>query len=149
MQKLNLPEFAYTVKKAEGKVWIFDVIRKKYLVLTPEEWVRQHFIHYMISDLYYPRSLIKVEGGLTYNQLAKRSDIVVFDRLGAPWMLVECKSPDLKINESVLRQASAYNHTLRAKYLTVTNGLTHYCSQINWTENKIDLLTELPAYDAK
>jgi hypothetical protein len=148
MHKLNLPEFAYTLKKADGKIWIFDVIRKKYLVLTPEEWVRQHFVHYLVSSLNYPRSLIKVEGGLIYNQLSKRSDIVVFDRLGAPWMIVECKSPDQKINENVLRQASVYNSSLRAKYLTVTNGLIHFCSHINWHENKIDLLKELPAYEA-
>lgn len=146
MQKLNLPEFTYTLRHADGKVWIFDVIRKKYLVLTPEEWVRQHFIHYLITTLEYPRSLIKVEGGLTYNQLSKRSDIVIHDREGRPWMVVECKSPELTINEASLRQASTYNATLRAKYITVTNGLKHYCSRIIWSENKIDLLTELPVY---
>jgi hypothetical protein len=147
MHKLNLPEFAYSLKKADGKVWIFDVIRKKYLVLTPEEWVRQHFIHYLISTLSYPKSLMKVEGGLTYNQLNKRSDILIFDRQGQPWMLVECKSPDQKINESVLRQASTYNATLKAKYITITNGLTHYCSLIDWKENKTDLLQALPVFE--
>jgi hypothetical protein len=147
MDKLNLPEFAYSLKKADGKVWIFDVIRKKYLVLTPEEWVRQHFVHYLISTLNYPKALMKIEGGLTYNQLNKRSDIVVFDRQAHPWMLVECKSPDQKINHSVLRQASTYNATLKAKYLTVTNGLTHYCSFIDWKENKTDLLKALPAFE--
>ena len=84
MYQLNLPTFDYKLKKADGKVWIFDVIRKKYIVLTPEEWVRQHFIHYLINDFKYPRSLVKIEGGLTYNQLQKRSDITVFDREGKP-----------------------------------------------------------------
>jgi hypothetical protein len=146
MQRLNLPEFDYKVKKADDKIWIFDVIRKKFLVLTPEEWVRQHFVNYLISELKYPKSLIRIEGGLTYNQLSKRSDIVVFDREGKPWMLVECKSSDQKINQSVLHQASAYNATLKAKYLTVTNGILHYCASTDWQENKIDLLTALPAF---
>jgi hypothetical protein len=147
MQKLNLPDFELKVKEADGKRWIFDAIRKKFLVLTPEEWVRQHFIHYLTGTLNYPRSLIKVEGGLTYNQLAKRSDIVVFDRDGKPWMLVECKSPDIKIDQSTLRQASVYNVSLKAKYITVTNGLVHYCSHIDWNENKIELLNALPDYE--
>ena len=93
MIKLNLPDFDYKLKKAEGKVWIFDVIRKKYLVLTPEEWVRQHVVHFLITHKKYPKALIKLEGGLNYNQLQKRSDIVVFDREGKPWMIMECKAP--------------------------------------------------------
>jgi hypothetical protein len=148
MFKLNLPDFSYNVRKSDGKVWIFDVIRKKYVVITPEEWVRQHFVHYLIDHLRYPRSLIKIEGGLTYNKLSKRSDIVVFDRLGSPWMLVECKSPEMKINDTTLLQASTYNATLKAPFLTVTNGLVHYCSQIDWVNNKTQLLPELPPFSA-
>jgi hypothetical protein len=147
MQKLNLPPFEYAVKKEEGKVFIFDIIRKKHIVLTPEEWVRQHFVHFLINHLKYPRSLIKVEGGLQYNQLSKRSDIVVFDRDGKPWMLIECKSPDMKVNEAVVRQASVYNASLKAKYITVTNGIQHYCASINWQESSFQLLTELPEYN--
>ncbi|HEY5823829.1 MAG TPA: type I restriction enzyme HsdR N-terminal domain-containing protein, partial [Cyclobacteriaceae bacterium] len=82
MFKLNLPLFTPTLKKEEGKVWIFDIIRKKHIVLTPEEWVRQHFVHYMINDLKYPKSLFRIEGSLTYNKLQKRSDILVRDREG-------------------------------------------------------------------
>jgi hypothetical protein len=115
MMKLNLPSFDCVVKKEEGKFLILDVIRKKYLVLTPEEWVRQHFVNYLITELNYPKSLIKIEGGLTFNKLSKRSDIVVFNRHGEPWMIVECKSPSQKINQSTLRQASVYNHTLKGK----------------------------------
>src|SRR5688572_31218406 len=99
MHKLNLPAFDYKLKKVDGKVWIFDVIRKKYVILTPEEWVRQHFIYYLVTELHYPRALVRVEGGLVYNTLNKRSDIVIFGREGAPWMLVECKSPTLKLSE--------------------------------------------------
>jgi hypothetical protein len=146
MQKLNLPEFAYSLKKDDGKILIFDSIRKKHLVLTPEEWVRQHFINYLVASLRYPKSLIKIEGGLIYNKLSKRTDIVVFDRTGHPWMVVECKSPDLKINQDVVRQASMYNASLKAKYIVVTNGLVHFCASTNWEENKIELLNELPVY---
>jgi hypothetical protein len=146
MIKLNLPEFEYKLKKADGKVWIFDVIRKKYIILTPEEWVRQHFIHYLIAELQYPKALLKIEGGLTYNQLQKRSDILVFDREGKPWMVVECKSPDLKVSQSTLQQASVYNAIYKAKYLTVSNGLTHYCAAVDWEAGKTALLDALPEY---
>jgi hypothetical protein len=148
MYKLNLPSFDYKLKKADGKVWIFDLIRKKYIVLTPEEWVRQHFLHYLIREFQYPRPLIKVEGGLTYNQLSKRSDILVFDRAGLPWMLVECKSPELKLSEATLQQASVYNATVQARYLTITNGLHYFCAATDWSEKKITLLETLPAYSS-
>jgi hypothetical protein len=146
MYKLNLPDFDYNLKKAEGKVWIFDVIRKKFIVLTPEEWVRQHFINYLVTDLKYPRSLIKVEGGLKFNQLSKRSDVVVFDREGKPWMVVECKSPTVALSQESLVQASTYNASLRAKYITITNGLSHHCAEIVWAEGKTVVLDALPEF---
>ncbi|MGC1240517.1 MAG: type I restriction enzyme HsdR N-terminal domain-containing protein [Chryseosolibacter sp.] len=146
MYKLNLPEFDIKLKKADGKIWIFDGIRKKYLVLTPEEWVRQHFIHYLIAEKQYPRSLIKVEGGLLYNQLQKRTDIVVFNRLAKPWMVVECKSPGTAVSPATLTQASVYNTTLQGEYLSVTNGLVHLCAYIDWKERKTTLLQDFPAF---
>lgn len=146
MINLNLPPFEYKVKKEDGKVWIFDVLRKKYIILTPEEWVRQHFVNYMTEQLSYPRALIKVEGGLTYNQLQKRSDIVVFDREGKPWMIVECKSADCKLSPATLRQASVYNATLKAKYLVVTNGLSHFYFETDWTSGKAISLGAMPMY---
>jgi type I site-specific restriction endonuclease len=146
MYKLNLPQFEYKLKKEEGKVWIFDGIRKKFIVLTPEEWVRQHFIHYLTQEKKYPRALIKVEGGLIYNQLQKRTDIVVFNRDGAPWMIVECKSPTIPVSPLTLSQASVYNSTLKAEFLTVTNGLTHYCARIDWLERSSTLLDDTPVY---
>ena len=146
MYKLNLPEFDLKLKKAEGKVWIFDGIRKKYIVLTPEEWVRQHFINYLVTEKKYPRSLIRVEGGLVFNELRKRSDIVVYDRNGLPWMIVECKAPSLQVSEATLAQASVYNSTLRAEYLCVTNGLVHLCSRIDWQERQTVPLAETPAF---
>ena len=147
MDKLNLPPFEYSLKKEKGKVLILDIIRKKYLVLTPEEWVRQHFVHYMINHLRYPKSLFKVEGGLQYNQLQKRTDIVVFGRDGNPWMVVECKSPGQKLNSQTLNQASVYNQSLKAKYITITNGLSHYCCMVDWEQKKSSMLPALPAYE--
>lgn len=144
--KLNLPAFDYQLRKEDDKVLIFDVLRKKYLVLTPEEWVRQHFVHYLITEMKYPRSLIKLEGGLSYNTLAKRSDIVVFDREGKPWMVVECKAPDQPINDSTVRQASVYNTTLQAKYLTVTNGLLHYYFETDWQTKVTRSIRDIPVF---
>lgn len=127
MFKLNLPDFNITVRKEEGKVWIFDIIRKKYIVLTPEEWVRQHFIHYLINELNYPKSLFRIEGSLTYNKLQKRSDIVIHDREGKPWMLVECKAPNIKLTQKAFNQVAVYNMTIGARYVAVTNGMVQYC----------------------
>jgi len=146
MVKLNLPEFDFVIKKENGKVFIMDFLRKKYIVLTPEEWVRQHFIHFLITSLKYPKALIKVEGGLNYNRLQKRSDIVVFDREGKPWMVVECKSPDQKLGQRTLEQASVYNHSLQARYIGVTNGMIHICCAVDWANGKTDVLNEMPDY---
>lgn len=146
MLQLNLPAFDFRVKKAEGKFWIFDIIRRKDVVLTPEEWVRQHFIHYMIDHLHYPKSLIRIEGGLKYNQLSKRADIVIYDREGNPWMVVECKSAQEQISENTVRQASVYNHTIKATYLAVTNGMKHYCAAIDWEKHGYQMLTAMPEF---
>src|SRR5262245_23759122 len=132
MVQLNLPHFDYQLKKEEGKVWIFDGIRKKYVVLTPEEWVRQHMVQYLVRELQYPRSLIRIEGGVTYNQLQKRSDILVFDREGNPWMIVECKSPEVKLSDNAMHQAATYNASHKARYLLITNGLRHFCALTDW-----------------
>jgi len=129
MFELNLPSIDSNIRKEEGKVWIFDIIRKKYIVLTPEEWVRQHFIHYLIKELKYPKSLFKVESGLLFNTLLKRSDVVIHDRLGKPWMLVECKSPAIKLTQKAFNQIAVYNMTIGAKFLAVTNGMVHYCCE--------------------
>jgi hypothetical protein len=147
MVKLNLPSFEFELRKEGERVLIFDALRKRHVVLTPEEWVRQHFIQYLISHLKYPRSLIKVEGGLIFNSLHKRSDIVVFDRTGNPWMIVECKAPDLKLSERTLLQASTYNHTLKAKYVVVTNGMSHICCETNWTDSSAVVMRSIPPFE--
>lgn len=146
MYKLNLPAFDYKLRKADDKVWIFDGIRKKFVVLSPEEWVRQHFIHYLIDEKRYPRSLIRVEGGLLYNKLQKRTDIVVFNRAGVPWMVVECKAPSQKISDATLSQAAVYNSTLKAQFICVTNGMVHFCAEVEWTRRSTVSLEQLPAF---
>lgn len=145
MKKLNLPEFPAKVKHVEGKVLIFDMIRKKYVQLTPEEWVRQNFIYFLVNFLDYPKSLIRVESGLRYNRLLKRSDILVFNRDAEALLLVECKSPDSKITQNVVDQAAVYNRSLKARYLLVTNGIQHLCWKIS--ENGNQLLEGIPRYD--
>ena len=138
--------FTPTLKKEEGKVWIFDIIRKKHIVLTPEEWVRQHFVHYMINDLKYPKSLFRIEGSLTYNKLQKRSDILVRDREGKPWMLVECKSPSIKLTQRAFNQIAVYNMTVGAKFIAVTNGMVHYCCESAKAGEEAKFLSEFPAF---
>ena len=113
-------------------------------MLTPEEWVRQHVVNYLIAHLQYPRSLIRVEGGLTYNQLAKRSDIVVYDRDGAPWMVVECKAPSEKLTQHVIHQAAMYNAKLSARYIAVSNGLAHRVCEVG--AGSVIFLETMPAY---
>jgi predicted type IV restriction endonuclease len=144
MTSLNLPSYNYKIKEIEGKTYIFDFIRKKYLVLTPEEWVRQHFINLLVSNYQYPKSLIKLEGGLKYNSLQKRSDIVVFDREGKPLLLVECKETGVKIDKKVVEQASRYNLTLKCKYLVVTNGIQTFCFEIDFENEIFVQLKDIP-----
>jgi len=146
MVKLNLPSFNVELKKELDKVLIFDFLRKRFVVLTPEEWVRQHFLRYLIDHLKYPKALIKVEGGLTFNTLQKRSDIVVFSREGNPWMVIECKAPEVKLSTRTIEQASLYNHSLKAKYVVITNGMTHICCEVDWVNSSTVVLDAMPIY---
>ena len=142
--KLNLPTYQYEVREADGKAQIFDPIRKKFVALTPEEWVRQHMINYLIEVLDYPRGLIKIESSLKYNQLSKRFDILVYDRTGTPFVIVECKSPSTRLGPEVFEQVSVYNKAKQAKYLTITNGLKHYCCEIDHNQGTYRFLDGLP-----
>ncbi|MFN4144189.1 MAG: type I restriction enzyme HsdR N-terminal domain-containing protein [Runella sp.] len=143
--ELNLPTFAYKITKIGGKPHIYDIIRQKYLLITPEEWVRQHVLHWLIEHHRYPKSLMRTEASLQYNKLSKRSDILVYDRLGQPFLLVECKAPQVVLNQPVFDQALRYNATLRAKYLLISNGLEHFVFEASG--NKIDILPQLPAFE--
>jgi predicted type IV restriction endonuclease len=146
MNRLNLPDYEFKLIKEGGKRMIRDVIRKKYVVLTPEEWVRQHFVNYLIHELKYPRSLFRVESGLKFNNMQKRSDIVVHDRTGNPWMLIECKSPDIKLTQKAFNQIAVYNMTIGARYLAVTNGMVHYCCEAGTTKQPPKFLESLPMF---
>ena len=143
--QLNLPAFEHKLKDDKGKPYIFDVIRKKYVKLDPEEWVRQHFIHYLFS-LSYPKSLIQVERGHHYQKLQKRTDIMVYDRAGKPFLLVECKAPGVPLSSATFRQAGIYNRTFEAPYLAITNGLQHYFCGIDFKERKYQFLSALPDF---
>lgn len=144
--KLNLPPFTPKVQKTDGKSTIFDIIRKKYVALTPEEWVRQHLVNYFINHRGYPKSLISVESGLHFNQLAKRTDVVVYSREGSPLLLAECKSFKVSLSDRVFEQSAIYNSSLKAPYLLISNGLVHYCCHLNYQESTYTFLGEVPAY---
>jgi len=141
---LNLPSYPFKLSQKEAVVFIFDELRKKNLILTPEEWVRQHFVQYLICEKKYPKILIKLEGGLKLNKLQKRTDILIFDRVGKPCILVECKATSVKIDQKVFDQATRYNMVHKVKYLVVSNGLQHYCCVLNYDNNSYQFLKELP-----
>lgn len=123
--KLNFPEYNFKVKTANNANYVFDIIRKKYVVLTPEELVRQHLLWYLIHEKNYPASLIAIEKGLNISGLRKRFDLLVYDKNGIPLLLAECKSPDVKLTQSVFEQIANYNRKFKVKKLLVTNGLLH------------------------
>lgn len=148
MDKLNLPLFECKIKNDGAKSLIFDVLRKKYVVLTPEEWVRQHFVHYLIAELHYPKSLISIERGTSYNKLQKRTDLCVYNSAGQPHLLVECKAAHVAITQDVVRQVSVYNQSLQARFVVITNGLQHYCWEVDFATSSFVPLQEIPPFAA-
>jgi hypothetical protein len=131
MEKLNLPTYAADLRKLGGKIHIFDPIRKKYLVLSPEEWVRQHFLQFLINHKGYSPALISMETGLKYNERAKRTDLIAYGPQMMPLLLVECKAPNIKITQKSFNQISSYFSQVKAKYMVLTNGLEHFCFRPN------------------
>ena len=146
MKQLNLPEYTFKIKLEENKEKIFDPVRKKYVFLTPEEWVRQNFIQYLIEDRGYPASLISVELFFKVNRLGKRSDIVIYNNVGSPVVLVECKSPNVNIGQDTFDQIAKYNINFKVNYLVVTNGLKHYCCKYDHKKNLYAFMKEIPLY---
>lgn len=124
------------------------MIRKKNIIITPEEWVRQHFVQYLINQKNYPKSLIKLEGGHKLLGMAKRTDIVVYNTAGDKILLVECKAPSVTIDQKVFDQIARYNMVQKVSTLAVSNGLQHYYCQINFEENSYKFIEELPVYQA-
>jgi predicted type IV restriction endonuclease len=147
MQKLNFPAYDFRFKNSENKVAIFDDIRKKFVILTPEEWVRQHVVQYLLIEKKYPKSWINVEKVLKINGLTKRYDVVVFNADGSILILVECKAPEVKISQTTFDQIARYNLTMKAQYLMVTNGQNHYFCQMDFEKEQYLFLKELPIRD--
>lgn len=143
---LNLPSYPFKISQKENVFFIFDEIRKKHLVLTPEEWVRQHLIRYLISEKNFPSTLLQIEGGLSLNQTQKRSDILVYTNLGEKIMVIECKAPSVPITQATFDQAARYNSVYKASWLAVTNGLNHYYAKIDHNSGKFLFVAELPDY---
>ncbi|RLD61179.1 MAG: restriction endonuclease subunit R [Bacteroidetes bacterium] len=148
MEKLELPEYQFKIKTSAGKKEIFDRIRKKYVVLTPEEWVRQNFIAYLVEEKNYPASLISVETGLKLFKVKKRSDILIYQNTGKPIMIVECKAAKVKIDQNVFDQIARYNMALKVNYLVVTNGLSHYCCLLDYENNSYQFIENIPEYSS-
>lgn len=148
MIRLNLPEYSFRIRATDNRLQVFDVIRKKFVALTPEEWVRQNFIQYLIQEKKYPASLFSIERETKYNRLKKRSDIRIFDRHGNLWMIVECKNPKVTINQKIFNQITIYNmsHKVKTKFLAVTNGLKHYCCSMKHEEGKYVFLEKFPDF---
>ena len=146
MQKLNFPTYTFRFKNSKNKRLIFDDVRKKFVALQPEEWVRQHCIHYLIEIKNYPKSLINVEKELRINNLRKRYDIVIYNADGSIHLIVECKAASITINQDTFDQIARYNLALNAKYLMVTNGLNHYYCNMDYQAERYNFLNDIPEY---
>lgn len=146
MQQLHFPSYSFTLKNRENKPYIFDVIRKKHVRLTPEEWVRQHTVRFLIETHHYPKSLINVEKEFLVNQTKKRYDIVVYNTDGSIFLMIECKSPSIAINQGTFDQIARYNLELDATFLMVTNGLNHFYCQMDYQNKQYTFVRDLPSF---
>ncbi len=147
MQKLNLPEYTFRYRELNNKTEIFDVVRKKFVALAPEEWVRQNFLHFLINEKNVPVSLIAVEQALKVYKRKKRSDIIIYRNTGEPLAVVECKAPEVKISQDAFDQIVRYNMTLKVSCLIVTNGIQHYCCMIDYNDLSYKFLDDIPSYE--
>lgn len=146
MIKLNFPDYEFVIKSDNNSNYIFDKIRKKYLKLTPEEWVRQNMIQYMINELGYSGNMLAMEHSLKLNNMSKRADIVAYNNMGEPIMIVECKAANVSISQKVFDQIARYNIILKVPYLVVTNGINHYCCLIDFAKGNYKFLNKIPSY---
>ena len=148
MQELNLPTYKFKLRKTDSQqLEIYDEVRLKYLVLTPEEWVRQHFIMYLHLQKDVPKGLISIEKGLKVNSMQKRTDIVVYNSKGNASIIVECKAPSVKIKQETFEQIARYNMNLQVDYLVVTNGLDHYCCKMDYKNNAFHFIKDIPVFN--
>jgi hypothetical protein len=149
MQKLNFPYFDFRIRLLNNRQEIYDPVRHKFVVLTPEEWVRQHLIAYLTLVKNYPLSVIGVEKQLILNKQSKRFDLVVFSRNGNPFLLVECKAPGVEITEKAFDQAARYNLLLKAEYFFITNGLEHYPCRLDYENKQYVFIEDIPPFEVK
>ncbi len=149
MQKLNFPSYSFRFKNSENKVSIFDEIRKKFMLMTPEEWVRQNVVRFLLEEKKYPKSYINVEKIIKINGLTKRYDIVVFQPNGKIFLLIECKAPEVPISQNTFDQIARYNMVLEAEFLMVTNGLNHYFCKMDYEKEQYHFLKDLPDFITK
>jgi hypothetical protein len=147
MEPLNLPTYLFRIKEDRGKKYIFDEIRRRFVLLTPEEWVRQHVVNFLVSVKKFPLQLISIEKGFHQNRRRQRYDLLVYNRKAEPLMIVECKAPEVEINQHVFDQAGRYNNIHKAVYMLITNGMKHYCCLINIANKQYKFLQEIPDYN--
>lgn len=147
MLSLNLPGFEVKVVKKDGKPVIFDLLRRKYVALTPEEWVRQHFTNFLITEKQFPKELLANEITINLNNTIKRCDTIVYDRFLTPIMIAEYKAPTITINNMVFDQIARYNISLKVPYLIVSNGMHHYCCRIDYEKQSYSFLENIPLYN--
>lgn len=148
MFALNLPSFEANIVHADNQNQIFDILRQRYVALTPEEWVRQHFIHYLIEQKHYPASLLANEVTICLNGMTRRCDSILYNNAGKPQMIIEYKSPSVRITQKVFSQILAYNNVLKVGYIIVSNGMQHYCCHIDYSTLKATYLQDIPDYNA-
>jgi hypothetical protein len=147
LKQLNLPQYSFKITGKEGQEMILDPLRRKYVKLNPEEWVRQNFVQYLVNEGKYPAGLLGIEVLFRFNKLKRRVDILVHNRSGEPIMIVECKSPDIKINDKVFDQIVCYNMRFKVPYIVVTNGIVNYACKIDHKENKYEFLLVIPLFE--
>ncbi len=145
-KKLNFPDYPFNIQRVDDKLMIFDQLRKKFIRLTEEEWVRQHMVSYLIRERKIPAGLIRIESGLKYEKLKKRTDILVYNRKGLPYLVIECKSTKIVISQEVVFQAGIYAKSLQVLYIGVTNGLNHFFWKVDHEEGKTYILSEFPEF---
>ena len=143
---MNFPNYSFRFKNSKNKIAAFDEIRKKFVILTPEEWVRFHTVQFLIHEKDFPKSLINVERQLKLGKLIKRYDVVVYNSNGGIHLIVECKAPSIEITQATFDQIARYNMSLKAEYLMVTNGLDHFFCQLDYVQEKYLFLKELPPF---
>lgn len=147
MMQLNLPTYECRLREQNGRQQIFDVLRRRYVALTPEEWVRQHFVHYLIEHKGYPKGLLANEVDLRVGEKHLRCDTVLYDKALHPKIIVEYKAPEIAITQKVFNQITVYNMLLHVDYLIVSNGMQHYCCQMDYEQNRYTFLSDIPCYD--